>query len=426
MTSITSSETAKVNSETSKVNVSEHDVITTSTTKALLLSITVPRVYRLYLPPKVVPVEDDAATSTSTTEDRTSSGSTSTDNAEETKEKGVIVEIPSQENDIGKSAEELPTKESSKEEEKDEEEHTEVGYVEDHDDTTKDPVVEHIVTQEEMAFVVKIDPNAKDDDDDDDTTNEDENAEEEKVEEKDNELSKVTSRVVSEAMKLFYGVMKKGDPVYMSKEEAVAVMKAYEPPPEDSELSNAPNTEIKVEALLRLTFRNMHAEGHFYNAPIYTAVQSPLKDGEDASDWIELSVMVKDSSIGIILERLERIGVGSTVGSIALYKAELCRTADIMPKTFSKLESMGEESNASKEDADNKTPVTAAARAEWRNAASRLRIEQVKEQIYEQATLSLDYLALLAISSILAGIGLITDSTVVIVASMLVSPIMVG
>jgi hypothetical protein len=36
----------------------------------------------------------------------------------------------------------------------------------------------------------------------------------------------------------------------------------------------------------------------------------------------------------------------------------------------------------------------------------------------------LDYLALLAISSILAAIGLITNSTVVIVASMLVSPIM--
>ncbi len=38
--------------------------------------------------------------------------------------------------------------------------------------------------------------------------------------------------------------------------------------------------------------------------------------------------------------------------------------------------------------------------------------------------MSLDFLALLIIASILAGIGLITNSTVVIVASMLVSPIM--
>ena len=48
----------------------------------------------------------------------------------------------------------------------------------------------------------------------------------------------------------------------------------------------------------------------------------------------------------------------------------------------------------------------------------------MKEQIHAQADLSFDFLSLLAIASILAGIGLITNSTVVIVASMLVSPIM--
>ena len=48
----------------------------------------------------------------------------------------------------------------------------------------------------------------------------------------------------------------------------------------------------------------------------------------------------------------------------------------------------------------------------------------MKDQIQEQAQLSFDFLALVCIASVLAGIGLITDSTVVIVASMLVSPIM--
>ena len=63
-------------------------------------------------------------------------------------------------------------------------------------------------------------------------------------------------------------------------------------------------------------------------------------------------------------------------------------------------------------------------RMEWKNAATRLRIEQLREEISKQAACSFDFLALLAISSILAGIGLITNNTVVIVASMLVSPIM--
>jgi hypothetical protein len=56
--------------------------------------------------------------------------------------------------------------------------------------------------------------------------------------------------------------------------------------------------------------------------------------------------------------------------------------------------------------------------------ATQLRIEQVRKQSIEQVAFSFDFIALLAIASVLAGIGLITDSTVVIVASMLVLPIM--
>ena len=71
-----------------------------------------------------------------------------------------------------------------------------------------------------------------------------------------------------------------------------------------------------------------------------------------------------------------------------------------------------------------KDAAIVAARNEWKNAASRLRVEQVKEQIQEQEALSFDYVALLVVASILAGIGLIVNNVVVIVASMLVSPIM--
>ena len=61
---------------------------------------------------------------------------------------------------------------------------------------------------------------------------------------------------------------------------------------------------------------------------------------------------------------------------------------------------------------------------EWLSAASKLRVAQVKDQITMQATATFDFLSLVFIASVLAGIGLITNNTVVIVASMLVSPIM--
>lgn len=56
--------------------------------------------------------------------------------------------------------------------------------------------------------------------------------------------------------------------------------------------------------------------------------------------------------------------------------------------------------------------------------ASQIRVEQVVEAIEAAATFSFDYLSLLTIASTIAGIGLATNNTVAIVASMLVSPIM--
>ena len=51
-------------------------------------------------------------------------------------------------------------------------------------------------------------------------------------------------------------------------------------------------------------------------------------------------------------------------------------------------------------------------------------MEQVAEATLAQAMMTFDYLALVFCASLLAGIGLITDNVVVVVASMLVSPLM--
>ena len=51
-------------------------------------------------------------------------------------------------------------------------------------------------------------------------------------------------------------------------------------------------------------------------------------------------------------------------------------------------------------------------------------VENVVQQTKAQAIFSFDFLALCVVASMLAAIGLATDSAVVVVASMLVSPIM--
>lgn len=181
----------------------------------------------------------------------------------------------------------------------------------------------------------------------------------------------------------------------------------------------------------------------------------------EVTSFIQMQVMARPASLGIILERLERIGVGVEVGTVCIYKAELCKTASPyahLPQnddSDNDMDSDEEEVNTATTDknkdenddtleASNHNTGTSSnntlseeeqerlkeerliqeARMEWKNAATRLRIEQVREQIVEQAAFSFDFIALLATASILAGIGLITNNTVVIVASMLVSPIM--
>lgn len=75
-----------------------------------------------------------------------------------------------------------------------------------------------------------------------------------------------------------------------------------------------------------------------------------------------------------------------------------------------------EELEAEEAEKNKQDRLIEEAKTEWKNAATRLRIEQVKEQIVEQAAFSFDFVALLSVASILAGIGLITNNTVVIVA----------
>lgn len=233
----------------------------------------------------------------------------------------------------------------------------------------------------------------------------------------------------------------------VTSEEAAAVVPTDEDPEEQ---------EVNVEELLRIAFQTLLEEWHLLSVPTWSQILdkqsiatkislSTLFSNQsvrirEVTSWIRMDVMARPASLGIILERLERIGVGSEVGTVCIYKAELCKTASPyahLPQQNDSEYGDSDDDTVSSQDKENtltleeeeqerlkQERLIAEAKMEWKNAATRLRIEQVREQIVEQAAFSFDFIALLTIASILAGIGLITDNTVVIVASMLVSPIM--
>jgi hypothetical protein len=348
----------------------------TSTTKALLAFIQVPRVYRVYIAnekdakkaAEEKEEEDESSKSPSSASKRQSSFASLRDER-------PILPRDSTDSTHSKQLTETKIQEEAEGEENDDETTIEqnIGYVEaEPSDRSKKSLVEHVVTAEEMATIVKLDDPAL-------QTGE-------KEEKPESETNPITS-----AMKVFFGVVtNKQDEVTgrLSREEAIRAMKEqasqsnlHDASPAQSQRDSqqpAPNTEIKVEALLRITCKNLFNEGCFFTAPTITSITK----GEQGEEWIQFTIMCKPNSIGLVLERLERIGVGSSVGMIAIYKSELLKTAD-SPSPQMQTDQQ-QDLGGTKTKLDDGVNLE-AARNEWKNAACRLRIEQVKEQIHEQA-----------------------------------------
>lgn len=124
----------------------------------------------------------------------------------------------------------------------------------------------------------------------------------------------------------------------------------------------------------------------------------------------------------MIVAKLAYIGVGSLVGSVNVIGLETCKYKAI------------------EEDIEAGPVETKEDEKMFLEVASQIRVEQIVEIIevtvidlylivtfgilQAGARFSFDYLSLLVIASTIAGIGLATNNTVAIVASMLVSPIM--
>mmetsp|Transcript_35143 Transcript_35143/g.110631 ORF Transcript_35143/g.110631 Transcript_35143/m.110631 type:complete len:838 (-) Transcript_35143:147-2660(-) len=111
-----------------------------------------------------------------------------------------------------------------------------------------------------------------------------------------------------------------------------------------------------------------------------------------------------------IVDALELAGVGKQFGVIAVSDLGMAHAPKEMMAHRYEHTHQGAEENMTKR-------IMVAP-------TSRMIVEQVVEQVHEGAVFNFDYAALVIIASILAGVGLASNNTVVIVASMLVSPIM--
>lgn len=176
--------------------------------------------------------------------------------------------------------------------------------------------------------------------------------------------------------------------------------------------------EVNVEELLRIAMQDLLKEWHLLNVPTYSNVMdkqtvsnevslhSLFSDRElrerEVKSFIRMDVMARPASLGIILERLERIGVGTEFGTISVFKAELCKTASPFAHLPPEEDSDEDESASGDEDSPDASRRGGKSKRkkekekeekakeerkneesemEWKNAATRLRIEQVREQI---------------------------------------------
>eukprot|EP00951_Prasinocladus_malaysianus_P030593 scaffold288912_cov47-Prasinocladus_malaysianus.AAC.1 len=112
------------------------------------------------------------------------------------------------------------------------------------------------------------------------------------------------------------------------------------------------------------------------------------------------------------MHELDKIGCGSAYGRIALTPVEVLKP---LPKSrvFSKANLGAEDKEKAKEAAKDNSTVEA-----------RLAIEEIYSDIEGQSNITFDYIAFIIIGSVIAGLGLATNNTVMILASMLVSPLM--
>jgi uncharacterized hydrophobic protein (TIGR00271 family) len=171
-----------------------------------------------------------------------------------------------------------------------------------------------------------------------------------------------------------------------------------------------------------------------------TGSQTESKDSKDngkptggRTEVHGMVVIFTTQYVELILKRLSQFGVGQTYGTVSIFPTSLQRHAKaqrtsaggdshsptgLTNRDISKNDAGEGEVSVGKE-------VDPGFISEFVDSInSRVIVEEVIENVRSAAVFSFDYLLLVIVASMIAGVGLAINSTVAIVASMLVSPIM--
>ena len=149
--------------------------------------------------------------------------------------------------------------------------------------------------------------------------------------------------------------------------------------------------ELVEEAFLALNVQNAH----------WSVGYTHQVSGE-AVDTYEVTFPVLGIKVETLLQRMISIGIGVSFGDLSLLPLELTKPINMVEAT----EVVGLQGELARE------------------IMAELVIQQVVDDTKRAAEFSFDYVILCVVASLLAGVGLATDNVVVVVASMLVSPIM--
>lgn len=171
----------------------------------------------------------------------------------------------------------------------------------------------------------------------------------------------------------------------------------------------------------------------------YICTKATIFDDVSDNSIQAMFICNEGENADMVITRLAHVGIGSLVGSVNVVSLETSKfykqpppapiaapeeketTLLLNPNTKTESTKLEEEEREAKLEEEKQEAIQ---RKQFLAAASRIRVEQIIETIEAGAVMRLDYLALLIVSSTIAGIGLATNNTVAIVASMLVSPIM--
>ena len=170
---------------------------------------------------------------------------------------------------------------------------------------------------------------------------------------------------------------------------------------------------VDLMGLVREIVEKLRIDSRFGGEPffeimeeLYTADQHPR---------IKVQMFTEDQiDTHFVVQAFEEIGIGRIMGSISVIPISILH----YPFPHHQLQQI---SGKKVKQAIRKKKEKEEA---FLAVAGFMRVEQLLSQIMEGAVFSFDYMCLVIIASALAGVGLAMNSVVVIVASMLVSPIM--